>query len=399
MNKYQITLTPVDKFFFGGDMTFQVGKDEKDPFNEQYASYIIESSKFPQQTSLLGMLRFLILRNAGENVFANGKILDNKATTVRELIGEKSFRVNTEANHKTNEFGKILSITHVRLLMTVDGQSKELEFAPLFKELSFKNASWGIFGTEEVSIPDITTDDYKAKDGLKQWLTDGKNNFDPEKIFVEDRRIGINRDIKTGKTIDEGKLGTDQTDDKALFKQISYRFSNKEQKVDKNQNKVIEDEAKKKDAKYCFIFDAEIENDVPMENYNGQIVSVGGDNSQFIIGISKKEESDNILEQRNNSIYLLSPTFLTKEEVLKAKFAITNVIPFRFLKSNINAKSYHILSKEKDPKDRVTRSDKFELYAPGSIFYFEDTTVKEAFAKIIESKKEFRQIGYNAYQA
>ena len=34
-NKYRITLTPVDKFFFGGDMTFQVGSDEKDRFNTQ----------------------------------------------------------------------------------------------------------------------------------------------------------------------------------------------------------------------------------------------------------------------------------------------------------------------------------------------------------------------------
>jgi len=28
MSKYQITLSPVDKFFFGGDMTFQVGAKE-----------------------------------------------------------------------------------------------------------------------------------------------------------------------------------------------------------------------------------------------------------------------------------------------------------------------------------------------------------------------------------
>jgi len=34
--KYRITLTPVDKFFFGGDITFQVGTNEKDSFNEQF---------------------------------------------------------------------------------------------------------------------------------------------------------------------------------------------------------------------------------------------------------------------------------------------------------------------------------------------------------------------------
>ena len=67
-NKYKIELTPVDKFFFGGDMTFQVGNAKSD-FNERFSSYIIKSSYYPQQTSLLGMLRFLILRNAGSEVF------------------------------------------------------------------------------------------------------------------------------------------------------------------------------------------------------------------------------------------------------------------------------------------------------------------------------------------
>lgn len=74
--KYKITLTPVDKFFFGGDMTFQVGTNEKDSFNEQFSSYIIRSAMFPQQTSLLGMLRFLILRNSGEEIFKDGRITD-----------------------------------------------------------------------------------------------------------------------------------------------------------------------------------------------------------------------------------------------------------------------------------------------------------------------------------
>jgi len=44
---------------------------------------------YPQQTSLLGMLRFLILRNSGEKIFKNGKIVDK--AEAEELIGHKSF--------------------------------------------------------------------------------------------------------------------------------------------------------------------------------------------------------------------------------------------------------------------------------------------------------------------
>ena len=122
MSKYQITLTPVDKFFFGGDMTFQVGAkelpknwneitDENERAriekqvedNTRYSSYIIQSSLFPQQTSLLGMLRFLILRNY-EDVFKEGQIVNKDRA--KALIGERSFTVNAN-DHDENHFGRI----------------------------------------------------------------------------------------------------------------------------------------------------------------------------------------------------------------------------------------------------------------------------------------------------
>lgn len=357
-NKYKITLTPVDKFFFGGDMTFSVATQDK-KFNDQYASYIIQSSKFPQQTSLLGMLRFLILRNAGEKVFSKGKIVDKSAAEI--LIGGKSFSVNS--SHEQNQFGVIQSISHVKLYRTCEGKSVNLEFSSQFRELDLENTDTCMYGLEEFGLPHISKEQYNAKAGLDTSLTDGEINYQLDKIFVEDRRIGIDRDIKTGKT-----------KDKALFKQISYRFNNKE-------------------ANYCFSFEAEIDEDIPFDNYNGQMVSIGGDNSQFIINISNSfNENDNI-KPIDKAVYLLSPTFLTKNEVMQASFAITELIPFRFLESKMKeVNSYHILSKE------LKRSRKYELYAPGSIFYFKSEEQKKQFITFIESKKEFRQIGYNAYK-
>jgi len=108
---------------------------------------------------------------------------------------------------------------------------------------------------------------------------------------------------------------------------------------------------------------------------------------------SKNDDSKGSIASMNNAIYLLSPTFLTRAEAQTAKFAITRLMPFRFLKSEMDkVKSYHILS------GNLTRSDRYELYAPGSVFYFENNEQREAFAGLIESKKEFRQIGYNEYK-
>jgi len=369
MSKYQITLIPVDKFFFGGDMTFQVGSNENDDFNSQYKSYIIQSSMFPQQTSLLGMLRFLILRNAGNSVFKDGQIVDH--AKAKELIGGRSFMVNID-----NDFKAIKSLSHVRVRRILNGQTADLEFAPLFKELTFNDASLGSYNLHDISIPPLTKDEYDAKEGLSVRLTDGLTDVrleedaeDEEKdfVFVKDHRVGIDRDIRTG-IVDDG----------ALFKQISYRFNNKE-------------------SRYCFVFEAEIDEKVPFESYNGQVVTVGGDNSQFVIGITKDVTLNNKIRSYDKSLYLLSPTFLTRSEAMKAKFAVTRLMPFRFLTDRKDNKegdnrTFHILN------SKLERSKRYELYAPGSVFYFDDITQKEEFIKIIESKKEFRQIGYNEYK-
>ncbi len=363
--KYKITLTPVDKFFFGGDMTFQVGTNEKDSFNEQFSSYIIRSAMFPQQTSLLGMLRFLILRNSGEEIFKDGRITDtgkgkgNEEGKASKLIGSRSFSVNEK--HTENNFGKIIKLSHIRIQRTERNSSSELEFAPLYGKMDWTASPKAWLGFHKTSIPEMPK--YNAKKGLQTQLTDGVNRYDFDDVFIEERRIGIHRNIKTGKT-EEG----------ALFKQISYRFNNK-------------------DANHCFVFEAEIADDLDLKLYNGQLVSVGGDSSYFIIGISDYDNPKSSIHSVDNAVYLLSPAYLTREDVRLAKFAITNLIPFRFLESTVNAKSYSILNKD------VSRSKvKYELYAPGSIFYFEDDKMKKDFIKIMESKKEFRQIGYNEYK-
>jgi len=387
MSKYQITLSPVDKFFFGGDMTFQVGAkelpknwneitDENERAriekqvedNTRYSSYIIQSSLFPQQTSLLGMLRFLILRNY-EDVFKEGQIVNKDRA--KALIGERSFTVNAN-DHDEIHFGLIKSLSHVKIRReTGEGIVSYLEYAPLFGKLNFAKASSGTYNMKDVCIPGLTEKEYKAKDGLSAKLTDGNSFYDfvqgedPKKegVFIEDRRIGIDRNTKTGKV-----------EDAALFKQISYRFNNKK-------------------ASYCFVFDAEVDDSLNLEDYNRQLVSVGGDNSQFVIGISKAGDSQRDIAPMNNAVCLLSPPFLSRAEAQTAKFAITRLMPFRFLLSEMDkVKSYHILS------GNLTRSERYELYAPGSVFYFEDNVQKEAFEGLIKAKKEFRQIGYNEYK-
>lgn len=357
MTEYLITLDPIDKYFFGGDMTFPVGNDEKDAFNTKYASYIIESSRFPQQTSLLGMLRFLLLSNSA--YFQNGKILNEKKSEIAALIGTTGFRVSD--GHCENDFGKIVRISECRLQHKgEDGTWTDLEPDPLDKGLkvSFEKCADGRVNGEEKSFPGI---EYNAKEEFSQKYSCKGKSFSSKEIFAEDRRIGIRRDIVSGKT-----------DDDALYKQISYRLRKG----------------------FRFAFTATVK-DCDLTKFDGQLVSVGGDGSYFRIGISALDpgaEESKKPEENQNAIVLTSHAFLETEDLSLSRYAITGIIPFRFIKTDVNKGVYDIVS------NKSGRSSSYQLYTAGSVFYFRDSESMLRFISAIEAKKDFRQIGYNQYK-
>ena len=332
MSKYKITLTPTGRFFFGGDQKFQVG-NTKDKFND---SYIIESRKFPQQTSLLGMLRFLILSNDSA-AFNKGTQTISNAQKAEELIGKESFQVGKE-----NKFGKIDNIGPCGL---VKGNGKIL-----FPEWMFEKYKDESKKETELKPVDKDCTDYDAKLGIAVTF----DNVKEDDIFIQDKRMGINRDITTGKT-----------DDGALYKQIFYRLADG----------------------YAFAFEAEVDYD--MEKYKGQLVTLGGDNSQFVIGIEEPNPNEEP-KVINFIVTLQSDSFIKRDVAESASFAVSDVVPFKCLQ--IGSVSYN--RKNAKPSDY---SKKLYLYKAGSIFFFDDKTALKKFTVELESHKDFRQIGYNYY--
>lgn len=386
MSEYLITLTPVNKFFFGGDMTFQVGGDENNTYNEQYASYIIESNKFPQQTSLLGMLRFLILKNSP---CFNGDQITEKAGAKR-LIGATSFRVNKK--HEENDFGCIKSILGC-FLQLKKASSKEwidLSFAPFDSQFNVrKGMATGCYNKENKEIPIL--EGFEAKNGYTKYMEAHEIKIPISDIFVKDRRLGINRNIATGKTDNDG-----------LFKQISYCLTDKYYDYNDRGERIKDKEGKEVESacQFRYAFKANIsdeDQDWRLENYNGHLVSIGGDNSQFVIGIGKCPAKEcKKTEHRQNEyeyvIVLQSPAYLLKKEVDHACFAITEIVPFRFLETSVEGTtSYNILHRG------ISRSVRYQLYDRGSVFYFSEENAKNEFVEALKEKKEFVQIGYNQF--
>jgi CRISPR-associated protein Cmr3 len=401
MSRYLITLTPIDKFFFGGETTFlrskiadkekrksELSKEERElrEFDESFSSYVIKSNPFPQQTSLLGMLRFLFLSNS--DYFSDGKIKPGTKTEVANLIGETSFKVD-DLNFSEMNFGKIKRIYPCFIRRKTENSDwEDLIFAPFDYNLKVSfETGWSLLNTEKETIPVI--DDYKSKDGLPHLYINELPDFhineieEPEKsgLFKEDVRIGIDRDF-------EGKTKTG-----AYYKQIFYRFV-KDLKPDLKPDL-------KQDLKFAFYADLE---GIPAND--NLIVSLGGDNSRFRLTAKKVSDTSEItlpLEYIRNKnfnncyakIVLLSESFIEEKAMKDCIFSINETVSFRFLNSNIDTKHYYRFS----GSNYLSRNDKkYNLYGRGSVFYFADEERLKKFESALQ-KDRFTQIGYNNHKS
>lgn len=367
MSKVLISLTPTGKFFFGGDMSFSVNDKSAQRQKEQYASYIIKSNAFPQQTSLLGMLRFLILSNNANAFDIQSQKITNKSIATK-LIGERSFMVGSP-----NSFGVIKGISGCFLQVKKDEKWVDLISKP--KDFNYNSEiiedSLATINNKKIVLFKLDGFDPKNPEYDQFIESCAKKKVDLKSyqfsdIFIEDCRIGINRDIKTGKT-----------DDESLFKQISYRFNDKINS-------------------FRFSFYADIDLDAELSAYNHQLVSLGADSSSFVISCEKVEEESELRlpidYDLNLKVVLTSDAYIESSDLENVIYGITETIPFRFLKTTVNTKSYNKLFGEIKPSERLS------LYQSGSVFFFKDEKDLEAFTKALEQKQEFRQIGYNQYK-
>lgn len=354
-------LTPTGKFFFGGDMRF--GIDGKDG---EFSSYIIESSLMPQQTSLLGMMRFLLLSN-NDDLFDVKNNCIRKGVSVNNLIGESGFTVK-DGNKKS--FGKIHSLGPC----CVYKDGKRYFRTPMDKSFSLVNWDNVVTATingKEVQLPELKVinkdkneeEEYTGKCNLIPTFMDysSKEVIKENEIFKKDSRIGIDKDY-------EGKSQA-----KAFYKQISYRIENG----------------------LCFAFDVKVDDSVDLTEYNGQLVNLGADSSAFIFNA---EECDNVEDTNKNglSVVLLSDAYISDEMMkdIQIRYSINQTRPFRFISTNNSSDaSYYRINGNNAAK----RSERFELYQAGSVFYFENEEQKNKFCVALKSREDFNQIGYNKY--
>lgn len=374
-----VTLKPIDKFFFGTDMTFAVPTDDKEKkrMTKRFASYIIKSSRFPQQTSLLGMLRFMILSNS--DCFKDGKIVEEMKKGAAKLIGPGSFTI--ASGGEKDAFGQIESLGACFLINNfVKDAPVFYSFVPFDSEFKSSDSSIeGFVNGKKISLPML--ENYKAKDGYTECLKGSDGRFiSVSEVFIEDRRIGIARDVFSGKT-----------DSAGLFKQVSYRF--------KDYAKSESSDVREKIADWHFAFYVTVRDECRIEEFDGNIVSIGGDSSQFVFHVKDgvEDKRPELFKTSPQSppvlkVVLQSPAYLEREDLKNVTFFFSNTIPFRFMVTSVTGTKDYTL------RSGYQRSCRYELYASGSVFYFSEETDVEEFKQALEKYKSFRAIGYNEYK-
>lgn len=106
--KYLVKITPLEPYAFGDDRNF-VYPGEKSTGKE---TYFVRSKNVPEQTSILGLLRYLILQENGL-LKTDFTYSPDERLKMRECIGERSF---TYLETEPQDFGWIKEVSPVFLV-------------------------------------------------------------------------------------------------------------------------------------------------------------------------------------------------------------------------------------------------------------------------------------------
>lgn len=363
-NRYLIKLQPIGKYFFGSENSF----DTQDKANGNTSkNYLVRSRQYPQQTTLLGVMRYAILQQYG----LLGK--ENRAEWPNK-IGPNSFTGTDKGSNgnTTEKWGLIKSISP---LFLINGDDKYIPAGLSSQYYKKKKNS----DTEEVTLTanikeDVETNykkegfywfkDYEAKEEAEMlWKRIAENKlFAPDKIFKESFQVGITKS-RDGKS-----------DNDAFYKEFFYQL---------------------KDG-YAFGFYLET-SEVLAHFDKPFILQAGGDQSLFQIETMKA--TDNIFPAQvpvgMGKFTLLSDAYCNADEVLPlCDLCITESVDFRYIQTNTTeTNKYHHVSSS---PSNMRKSKKMNLLGRGSVLFTHDAAKLDSVLRNTDIQP-YLNIGFNHY--
>ena len=363
---YLIRLRPLDFYFFGGERTFG-GNDGR-------VNYLAETRPYPQQTSLLGVLRYLF------TVLGNG--CD---------IGEHGFLLDTIDN---NPFGDIHRISPLFLTRDRENEPREyFRFGPLGNgaargkpfDLMATQGAMRVYPSERTSFEPVG---YSEKDDYEQRLfrTSDGQSLEFGKVFKTFTRVGIT------------KQGRENDDQDGFYKIKAGRLA----------------------PDFSFAYTAQLEATKTDQQFAGKtfVVSFGGEKAQFAMSVDPVDDpweppyaSNHFAHQYPEELHctlLTSDALITSDDWLQQfAFVISGIRNFRFIHtpkgvSNFAQMRTHQSWKElqqKSKEKKVTapvalhKSSRFRLLRAGTLLYHRKKTLPPGL-----SHENLTRIGYNHFQ-
>ncbi len=341
-NYFEITLRPVENYFFGGERTFGEGES---------VNYSAQSNQFPQQTALLGLLRYVILEQSSSLPLFKHR---NKAD---ELIGSKGFNASTPSQ----SFGMIRSISPL-LLKNEQGYFRIGDEKEVL-DVEFSGSDQYMILGNINKVPTIK--DYDPKKRYETQiiaLKNKKNRLSISKVLIEETQVGI-------KKAKDGETHTD-----SFFRHKCYRLKDGFRFSFVAEIEEVEYKATKYDLKKC-----------------KSIINFGAEQKQFHMEIKKLDsktsnDRETLIDGQGSHnasfdrIILISDAIIDFNLHELCEFYISETTNFRTMSFDYNYSGGKPL--------------KLNLLQKGGILYPKEGKMNEL-SKCLKKHVKFRNIGFN----
>lgn len=339
--KALITFTPLEPYFFGGETTHGNGRER---------NYFSKSNLYPQQTTLCGALRFLLLQHGYNH-------------------GLNSF---TPEDATLNDYGDLLHVSplflknpdgHFFLRQALDRQPEDSQ--PLCLETAVPHA-WALLDNGAMEYPTQwvqgsrwPTYEPKRK-RANEWVSPSAEPVRSESIFMVFNRPGIPKE--------ELRNPNPRADGPGLFKQDLFRLAEN----------------------WAFSILVEFSDKVNLTDLNNQNIPMGGEKSVFHLSVVEENRSFADLFPAKETFYRVAPdggqprlvlasdAWVTNNVWENTLGAVTETTDFRHIHTHISVNKFGPMQSPFTTFDaqnpRLRKSTKYTLLARGSVLVCADRT-------------------------
>ena len=367
MKKYMVRLTPVETYFFGGEATF--GDDTKQ-------NYYVRSNRLPQVSTLIGMLRYEVLRqkNLLYSYNEDKTKLPDKKSKIKDAVGEVGFVMDENVSH----YGIIQKISP----LFIENRKLKKFYTPLPLDFGINVHEDSSFQMSCVDLSEpigngndtecnnvgyactaMKAEGFDAKeyDNYLYWVDNENNKVSADEIFYQKEQVGITKTVQDPTDVSEA-----WDDSNAFYKQITYGLH----------------------ADYGFAFTMTVSEDIKQVSTK---VFMGGNRSVFKMEITEltEDEEKNYGDSfcnyfgplhKKGRYMLLGDAYFSNEELYE--------IPFLWAQSQCNRYIVKRYDSGVDWKKPVKTDILFRLLTRGGVIYTEE---------LPESKEYLTNVGLNIF--